>query len=138
MAELGKKIVIKGGTYTPTQVTRFTDAYGAQWMTTMSDAYLQPRVFGTHLWHRPSVAVPYKLLNVLPGCHGWLSIDRDKLIFIYNKPNMDGPYEYIVPGYRHTKLSRAAKVSYISDVELTEAQAVTISAINDIREERIV
>lgn len=123
----GNKIVFKGGTYTSFHVTRATDAYGAQWMTTMSDAALQPRVFGTHIWHRPSRAVAFRLLYVFPLMHGWLSVEQGKLVFLYNKPNMDGPYEFIVPGYRHTRTSPAEPVKYMSEQEIEAVRAVTYS-----------
>lgn len=94
---------IPGGTYIPTQTCFVTDALGQQWATSMSDARLRPRVFGVHVWYRKNFRSPWEFLFVLEGLHGWLSVDRGRLQFIYNLPNMRGSMRRIIPGYRHMK-----------------------------------
>ena len=90
---------IPGGTYTPTETCFVTDAIGQQWATSMSDARLQPRVFGIHVWHRKSANLPWQFLFAFAECHGWLNVDRGRLQFIYNKPKMQGAVRRIIPGY---------------------------------------
>lgn len=91
---------IPGGTYLPTETTFITDAYGQQWATSMSDARLRPRVFGIHVWYRRNARQPWQLLWVMEGLHGWLSVDRGKLRFIYNLTSMRGTMVRIIPEYR--------------------------------------
>lgn len=94
---------IPGGTYTPTQTCFITDAIGQQWATSMSDVRLTPRKFGTHVWYRKSANQPWAFLFAYADCHGWLSVDRGQLQFIYNRPSMRGAMRRIVSGYVHTR-----------------------------------
>lgn len=94
---------IPGGTYTPTETTFVSDYYGQQWATSMSDYGIRPRVFGVHLWWRQNPRDAWKLLFALEECHGWLSVNRGKLQFIYNRPSMRGAMRRIIPGYQHAK-----------------------------------
>ena len=91
---------IPGGTYTPTETTFVTDAIGQQWATSMSDARIRPKVFGIHVWYRRASNRPWQFLFALEGIHGWLSVDRGELQFIYNLTNMRGARRRIIPGYR--------------------------------------
>ena len=91
---------IPGGTYTPTETTFVTDAIGQQWATSMSDARIRPKVFGIHVWYRRNTTAPWRFLFALEGCHGWLSVDRGELQFIYNLTGMRGAMRRIIPGYR--------------------------------------
>ena len=91
---------IPGGTYTPTETTFVTDAIGQQWATSMSDARIRPKVFGIHVWYRLASNRPWQFLFALEGIHGWLSVDRGELQFIYNLTNMRGAMRRIIPGYR--------------------------------------
>ena len=90
---------IPGGTYTPTQTCFVTDVTGQQWATSMSDARLRPKVFGIHVWYRKTATAPWQILFALEECHGWLSVDRGQLQFIYNRPKMAGAVRRIIPGY---------------------------------------
>jgi hypothetical protein len=94
---------IPGGTYTPTQTTFITDAYGQQWATSMSAARLPNKQFGTHVWYRRSARHPWQFLYAFAECHGWLTVDRGKLQFIYNQPSMRGAMLRIIPEYRHNR-----------------------------------
>ena len=89
---------IPGGTYTPTQTCFVTDVTGQQWATSMSDARLRPKVFGIHVWYRKTATAPWQILFALEECHGWLSVDRGQLQFIYNRPKMAGAVRRIIPG----------------------------------------
>lgn len=91
---------IPGGTYTPTETTFVEDSLGQQWATSMSDARLQPKTFGTHLWYRKNATSPWVFLFALAECHGWLSVSRGQLQFIYNRPKMAGAMRRIIPGYK--------------------------------------
>jgi hypothetical protein len=94
---------IPGGTYTPTETCFVTDAIGQQWATSMSDARLRPKLFGIHVWYRRNDKSPWQFLFALAECHGWLSVDRGQLQFIYNRPKMAGAMRRIVSGYVHTR-----------------------------------
>ena len=91
---------IPGGTYTPTETCFITDAIGQQWATSMSDARIRPKVFGVHVWYRRNATSPWRFVLAMEGCHGWLSVDRGELQFIYNLTNMRGAFRRIIPGYR--------------------------------------
>ena len=94
---------IPGGTYTPTETNLITDAIGQQWATSMSDVRLCPRVFGVHVWYRKNPTAPWVCLFALEECHGWLSVDRNQLQFIYNRPKMAGAMRRIITGYQHAR-----------------------------------
>jgi hypothetical protein len=98
---------IPGGSYLPTQTCFITDAIGQQWATSMSDARLRPKVFGVHVWYRKSATSPWQFLFVMEGRHGWLTVDRGRLQFIYNTPStrsgLGGSFRRIVSGYVHTR-----------------------------------
>lgn len=94
---------IPGGTYTPTQTCFITDAIGQQWATSMSDVRLSPRVFGVHVWYRRNATSPWTFLFAHAECHGWLSVDRNQLQFIYNRPKMAGAMRHILQGYVHVR-----------------------------------
>ena len=94
---------IPGGTYTPTETSFVTDAIGQQWATSMSDVRLRPRVFGTHVWYRKNPTSPWQFLFALEECWGWLSVNRNQLQFIYNKPKMGGAMRRIITGYQHAR-----------------------------------
>lgn len=91
---------IPGGCYMPTQTCLVTDAIGQQWATSMSDARIRPKVYGIHLWYRRASNRPWQFLFALEGIHGWLSVDRGELQFIYNLKDMRGSMRRIIPGYR--------------------------------------
>jgi hypothetical protein len=95
---------IPGGSYLPTQTCFITDSIGQQWATSMSDARLRPKVFGIHAWYRRNATAPWQFLFVMEGIHGWLSVDRGQLQFIYNTPStrsgLGGSFRRIMQGYR--------------------------------------
>lgn len=91
---------IPGGTYLPTQTCFITDAIGQQWATSMSDARIRPKVFGVHVWYRRASNRPWQFLFALEGLHGWLTVDRGQLIFVYNLTNMRGTMVRTIAGYR--------------------------------------
>ena len=90
---------IPGGCYMPTQTCFVTDVTGQQWATSMSDVRLRPRVYGIHVWYRKTATAPWVCLFALEGIHGWLTVDRGQLQFIYNLPSMKGSMRRIIPGY---------------------------------------
>ncbi len=91
---------IPGGTYLPTQTCFITDSVGQQWATSMSDARIRPKVFGIHVWYRRNDKLPWTCLFAMEGIHGWLTVDRGQLQFIYNLPNMRGSMRRIIQGYK--------------------------------------
>lgn len=93
-------LYIPGSTYQPFATTMFTDSAGQQWATSMSDIRIRPKVFGTHLWYRRNATSPWTFVFALEDCHGWLSIDRGRLVFIYNKPRFGGSFRRVIAGWR--------------------------------------
>ena len=91
---------IPGSTYQPFATTFFTDAIGQQWVTSMSDVRLRPKIFGTHLWYRRNATSPWQFVFALEDCHGWLSVNRNQLQFIYNRPKFGGTFRRVIQGYR--------------------------------------
>ena len=91
---------IPGNTYQPFVTTMFTDSAGQQWVTSMSDLRIRPKVFGTHLWYRRNDKSPWQFLFALEDCHGWLSIDRGRLVFTYNRPKFGGSFRRVIPNWR--------------------------------------
>ena len=87
-------------TYQPFATTMFTDAIGQQWVTSMSDVRLRPKIFGTHLWYRRNDKSPWLFVFALEDCHGWLSVNRNQLQFIYNRPKFGGTFRRVIQGYR--------------------------------------
>lgn len=92
---------VPGNCYTSTESCLYTDAIGQQWVTSMSDARLTPRVFGVHLWYRKTYRSAWQIVQALPLCHGWLSIDRGRLRFTYNLPDMRGTNTRIIAAYKN-------------------------------------